>query len=59
MDATDGLDGSPITPWMNLEGREVAKEIQKAKKKGDKGRVKILQKINRIGAMADKGLKRK
>ncbi len=42
------------TPWSELEGREIQQEVAKAKAKGDKKTVKILEKLDQIGQMAEK-----
>lgn len=44
-------------PWSQLEGKEIKQEVKKAKAKGDKKTVKILEEIDRIGQMAEAGMK--
>ncbi len=47
-----------FVPWGKLEGQEIRKDIEEAKKRGDKKVVKALKKINKIGEMADRSRKK-
>lgn len=41
-----------ITPWSELEGKEIKREAEEAKAKGDTKTVEILEKLDQIGEMA-------
>ena len=45
-DPTDTVDDSRITPWSELEGKEIAKEIKKAKDQGDEKTANTLRVID-------------
>ena len=44
-----------ITPWSQLEGREIRQEAEKARTKGDTKTAEILEKLDQIGEMAETG----
>lgn len=44
--------GPLVTPWSQLEGREIKKEVAIARAKKDTKTVEILEKLDQIGEMA-------